>query len=218
MAARLGCDVPNPRKWQSAPHYCPYLWSQTVPKGVHWPPNVTASFSACPTATQGKNNMPRLSVYIVGLLLGATTSAQADGYGAIAVDRSTGRSGWSSGYSSQQEAISRALQACSKVSRNCEFILRFWGDTCAAIVSDWDGKNSWWGIGSSPQAAVWNAHQACFLSQNADLCTAVVSACNPPSPPAANAPSPDCGYSVFGAPPEFEGAFCRDSSGMLTLP
>ena len=159
-----------------------------------------------------------LATAVVWSLVGLTTSAHADGYGAIAVDLSaqsfgTQRSwGTATGYSSSQAAGVAALRSCRQSgAQDCQIVYTFSGDICAA--SDIGGDYRLYsGAGPSFQAAQGSADRACFFGQNALICQPITRACNPVTP---QAPPPSsyagphmCTGSPFEEPLDSTGTLC----------
>jgi hypothetical protein len=132
----------------------------------HFLPKSPAAAGAAPVAVEaqppGKKVRRTWLAFAVVLLLAlsAPSSPEARPYGAIAYDDKTGA--WGVAYNQASEAVAkqRALAACAKRGPNCDLVVRFWGEACAAYATG-AGKAAGWGSGDTRASAERNAVVAC---------------------------------------------------------
>jgi Domain of unknown function (DUF4189) len=95
-------------------------------------------------------------------------------FGAIAYSPSTGASGWSNKYDTQEEAENGALEECRKEASDCEIEVWF-DDNCGAIAAG--DKEVSWGLGNTAREAQLGALEKCRQGGD-DNCEVKASVCS----------------------------------------
>lgn len=120
-----------------------------------------------------------LSLLVALAALAATVAfspAQAQQWGAIAVDTKTGDAGWSYRWNSEQQARNVAINQCKRQSRGnvCDSVYAFRG-SCAAMVHGND--DNYVGAGANEGLALVDAMDKCRVDHG-QACEFFVSLCS----------------------------------------